>query len=366
MTRHKRWGFIVLAAFAVLAVVVMIGLHFATQLLKSKVEQALGADSEIGEITVGWTALEIHQLRIKGPPGWPAPDTLRAQRIVIVPDLIGLLSSKIRVHRIIVDEGYISVLRARDGRLRLLPSLIETHAKGGAGQNDVAVPIVAIGTIELRDSVLEFFDATVRQPPHKLRLEQLQAEVGSLQVPDLSGRTKIKIDGVIKGVQRDGTLTIDGWTELADKNSEISTHLQHVDMKAFEPYLIKASETGVRRGTLDLDLKSTVRKNNLNAPGDLTLSDLELESSGGAFATFMGVPRNAIISALKNSKNQITVHFTLEGNLNDPHFSLNENLAMRMGSGIASTLGVSIEGLARGVGNAAHGVGSTVRKLFGS
>src|SRR5208282_58713 len=359
MARRKHWGFIVLTAFAVLSVVVIIGLHFATQALKSKVEQALGAGSEIGEITVGWTALEIHRLRIKGPPGWPAADALRAQRIVIVPDLIGLLSSKLRVHRITVEDGYISVLRTRDGRLRLLPSLLETRAKGGAA------PAVAIGTIELRDGVLEFFDASVRQPPHKLRLEQLQAEVDNLHVSDLAGRTQIKIDGVVKGVQRDGKLVIDGWAELADKNSELSTHLQRVDLKAFEPYLIKATETGVRRGTLDLNLKSTVRRNNLTAPGDLTLSGLELESSGGAFATFMGVPRNAIVSALKNSKDQIAVHFTLEGDLNDPHFSLNENLATRMGSGIASTLGVSIEGLARGVGNAAHGVGSTVRKLLG-
>ncbi len=358
MTRRKHWGFIVLTAFAVLAIAVFIGLHFATQALKSKVEQALGADSEIGEITVGWTALEIHRLRIKGPPGWPAADALRAQRIVIVPDLIGLLSSKLRVHRITVEDGYISVLRARDGRLRLLPSLLETRAKGGAAQKDAAVPAVAIGTIELRDGVLEFFDATVRQPPHKLRLEQLQAEVDNLHVPDLAGRTKIKIDGVVKGVQRDGTLAIAGWAEPADKNSELSTHLQRVDLKAFEPYLIKASETGVRHGTLDFDLKSTVRRNNLTAPGDLTLSGLELESSGGAFATFMGMPRNAIVSALKNNKDQIAVHFTLEGDLNDPHFSLNENLATRLGSGIASTLGVSIEGLARGVG-------STVRKLFG-
>jgi len=365
MTGRKHWGLIVLTAFAVLAIAVIIGLHFATQALKGKVEQALGPDSEIGAITVGWTALEIDRLRIKGPPGWPAADALRAQRIVIVPDLIGLLSSKLRVHRITVEDGYISVLRARDGRLRLLPSLLETRAKGGAAQKGAAVPVVAIGTIELRDGVLEFFDATVRQPPHKLRLEQLQAEVDNLHVPDLAGRTKIKINGVVKGVQRDGTLAIGGWAELADKNSELSTRLQRVDLKAFEPYLIKASETGVRRGTLDLDLKSTVRRNNLNAPGDLTLSGLELESSGGAFATFMGMPRNAIVSALKNSKDQIAVHFTLEGDLNDPHFSLNENLATRLGSGLAGTLGVSIEGLARGVGNAAHGVGSTVRKLFG-
>jgi len=356
-----------LIALAVIAASVVaggIGLHFAAQALKGKVEQALGPDSEIGAIRVGWSALEIDDLRIKGPAGWPAADALRARRIVIVPDLAGLLSSRIGVHRITVEDGYLSVLRARNGRLRLLPSLLEASAKGDAAKT-AATPAVDIGAVELRGGVLEFFDATVRQPPHKLRLEQLQAEVDGLRVPALTGRTRITLDGVVKGVQRDGDIAIHGWAEIADRNSQLSTRLQHVDMKAFEPYLIKASETGVRRGSLDLSLESTVRSNSLHAPGDLTLSGLELESSGG-FGTFMGVPRQAVVSALKNGKDQIEVHFVLEGNLDDPQFSLNENLAMRLGAGLAGTLGVSIEGLARGVGNAAHGIGSTVRKLFGN
>ena len=41
------------------------------------------------------------------------------------------------------------------------------------------------------------------------------------------------------------------------------------------------------------------------------------------------------------------------------------DLAKRLGAGFADTLGVSIEGLARGAGNAARGVGDTIRKLFG-
>jgi len=363
MKKFKRWGLIAAAGLAVVIVAGSIGLHFAAQALKAKVEQALGPESEIGALSVGWSTIEIDRLRIKGPGGWPAADALRAQQIVIVPDLIGLLSSKIRIHRITIEGGYLSVLRARNGKLRLLPSLLEARAGNGASKN--TTPSVAIGAISLHDGALEFFDATVRQPPHKLRLEQVEAEVDDLHVPDLAGRTKLKIDGVVKGVQRNGDLAIHGWAEIADRNSELSTQLRHVDVKAFEPYLIKASETGVRRGTLDLDLKSTVRKNNLNAPGDLTLSGLELESGGGAFGTFMGVPRQAIVSALKNSNDQIEVHFVLAGDLNDPQFSLNEGLATRMGAGLAKTLGISIEGLARGVGNAAHGVGSTVKKLFG-
>ncbi|MDB5764840.1 MAG: hypothetical protein JWQ21_3835 [Herminiimonas sp.] len=359
-----RWAVVAVIVLAVIAAAVSIGMHFAARALKSQVEQALGPQSEVGEIVVGWSAIEIHRIRIRGPKGWPAEDALRAQRIVIVPDLRSLLSANVRIRSITVEQAYLSVLRARDKRLRLLPSLLETPAGKNAGAGP-SVPAVSIGAIELRDGVLEFFDATVRQPAHRIRLEQLQATVDNLHVPDLAGRTSVRLDGTVKGVQRNGTLSIGGWADIAGKSSDISTRLRGVDLIALQPYLIKASETGVRHGTLDLDLKSTVRDNRLHAPGTVTLTGLELAPGGGALGTFMGVPRQAVVASLKDRNGRIVVPFTLEGNLNDPQFSLNDSLTRRIGTSVAETLGISIEGLARGVGSAAEGVGGMVKRLFG-
>lgn len=358
----KRWAIILAIVLAVLGVAATVGLHFATRALKSQVEQALGPESEVGEIVAGWSAIEVRRVRIRAPKGWPTADTLRAQRIVITPDLLGLVSGKIRVNRIEIDQAYISVLRARDGRLRLLPSLLEKPKQAGSTST---APAVSIDAIELTNGVLEYFDATVRQPAHKIRLEQLHAKVGNLEVPSLSGRTHIDLDGKIKGVHRNGTMVIAGWTELADKNSELSTRLRGVDLIALQPYLIKAAETGVRRGTMDLDIKSKVRKNQLNAPGTITLSGLELAPSGSGSGTFMGVPRQAVVTSLKDRDGKIVVQFVLEGNLSDPKFSLNESFAKRMGTSVAALLGISIEGLARGVGGTAEGLGGVIKNLFG-
>ncbi|HJV52372.1 MAG TPA: DUF748 domain-containing protein [Noviherbaspirillum sp.] len=355
------------AALAVLGGAALAGLHVATRALKDQVQQALGPDSEVAEITVGWSAIEARGVRIRAPKGWPAQDALRAERVVVTPDLAGLFSAKVQVSKIAVDNAYLSVWRTREGKVRLLPSLLEKPKAGGvqpaAGQPDA--PQVSIGSIELRGGVLDFFDSSVRQPAHKTRLEQLHVQVDDLRVPGLAGRTGLALDGVVKGVQRDGRVTIGGWAELADRNSEITTKLAGVDLVALQPYLIKASETGVRHGTLDLALKSTVRNNRLHAPGTVTLSGLELAPGSGAFGTFMGVPRQAVIAALKNRNGQIAIQFTLEGNLNDPQFSLNDSFAKRIGASVAETLGISIEGLTRGVGNAAQGLGGMVKKLFG-
>ncbi|WP_334189298.1 DUF748 domain-containing protein [Noviherbaspirillum sp.] len=362
--RIRRIAFILLAIFAIMAATVFAGLHFATKELKSQVEQALGGDGEIGEIVVGWSAIEVLDVRIRGPKGWPAQDALRASRIVIRPDLLGLFSARIHIPSITIDQAYLSVLRSRDGKLKLLPSLLDRQA-GTKDTQSAASPTVTIGKIELHDGALDFYDATVRQPAHRIRLERLEAKVEDLRVPSLDGRTRIRLDGTVKGVQRNGKLAIDGWAELASRNSEIRTRLQGVDLVAFQPYLIKASETGVRRGALDLTIKSTVRNNRLHAPGTVTLIGLELADGGGSMGTFMGAPRQLVVAALKDRSGRISIDFVLDGNLSDPRFSLNESLSKRIGTAVAGGLGISLEGVARGIGGAAEGLGGVVKKLFG-
>jgi hypothetical protein len=65
---------------------------------------------------------------------------------------------------------------------------------------------------------------------------------------------------LLKGPRHDGEILVGGTIELASKESELSTRLRGVDLIALQPYLIKAAETGVHKGTLDLDLKSTVHQ----------------------------------------------------------------------------------------------------------
>lgn len=361
--RYKRAIVIAAAAVGVLLVAAAIGLHVAARALKEQVEQALGPESEVREIAVGWSGVELQGIRIRAPKGWPAADTLRAERVVIRPDLLGLFSARLHVPHIKVEQAYVSAWRTRDGKIRLLPSLLEKRSQKKIA-NAAPAPELSIGVIELQGGALEFFDATVRQPAHKTRLEQLHAKVSDLRTPSLAGRTRLQLDGTVKGVQRDGRLSIAGWAELASKNSDITTKLQGVDLVALQPYLIKASETGVKRGALDLKLKSTVRANRLHAPGTVTLSGLELAQGGGAFGTFMGVPRQAVVSALKNRDGKITVDFTLDGDLNDPAFSLNDSFALQVAVAVAKTLGISIEGLAKGIGGATEGLGDAVKRLL--
>lgn len=227
---------------------------------------------------------------------------------------------------------------------------------------------MTIDLITLRDGVLELFDAAVTQPPLKIQLQQVQATAIDVVAPALTGRTRFDVAAVVKGMQHDGTLTIAGWAEIASKDSSLKTTLRSVDLLALAPYLIKTREKGVRKGTLDLDLQSDVRSNRLRAPGKLTLSGLELAPAQNGFGTFMGLPRDAVVASLKNGGGKIAVDFVLEGDIDNPQFSLNEALTTRLVASMAETLGVSLSGLAKGAGSlgekSVEAAEGAVRQLF--
>lgn len=373
-TRHWLVG--LGSSIVLLLAIAYAGYHYALQTIKSGVQQALGPNGEVRELRVTLTGLEISGIRIKAPqdtahPGaWPTEDELRAERVLIRPSLADLIGARVVLSEIRVEGAYISLLRAMDGHMRVLPSLLEPALAGKAketagkapGDDKAAMPPITIAHIELVDGTIEFFDATIKQPPLRQRLEKISATLENLKLPELTGQSAIKLSGVHKGIRHDGQLAISGSLELASKDSGLTTTLQGVDLLALQPYLVKAADTGIKKGTLDFELNSSVKKGVLHAPGSLTLSDLELSSSG---TSVMGMPRQAMVNLMKNRKGKISINFTLDGNINDPHFSLNENLLTQVGASFTNVLGVSVESLVKGVEGIGSGVVQSLGKTLG-
>lgn len=377
----KRWGIYAVGALLGLLLLVIVGMMLGSRALKGRVEAALGPEAEIGEIAPRWNGVEVRELRLKAPTAekgdrsakaaWPTEDTLRARSILIKPDLAQLLTGKVRVGSIVIEDAFLAAVRTADGRLRVVPSLLEKERGEEPGQ----APAIDIDRIELRNGSVAFYDASFggRKTPFAVRLEQLNAQVTDIALPGLGGKSNLHLEGVVKGTRHDGSLLIDGWMRFASQDSEIATKLRNIDLVALQPYLIKAADTGVKRGTLDLDLHSTIKDKRLRAPGSVTLRQLELDERGGSF---MGMPRSAAVGMLKDKKGAITAKFVLEGRIDDPKFSLNDSLATRFGAGMAETLGVSIEGIAKGAGTlgqkgleagggAASGIGGALKGIFG-
>lgn len=396
---RRRWPWILLTVLVVLAALLFAGWRMALTKLEQQVLEALGPEAQMRELRVVWPGVVVvEDLRLAAPKSWPAQDTLRADRVEVVPALRSLITERAIVNTVTIEGAYLSVLRTREGKLVLLPTLMDRARDKSEHPGDGPKPErhpVTLDRIELNSAVVDFYDASVREPrPVNLRLVDVAASLTDLKLPELDARSALRLDGKVigelpprdktgknqpppdadaenakKGTPKDGTLHVAGWLQVASRESDLKIVLENVDLKPLEPYLVKRSETGVERGRLSLDLSSKVREHRLHAPGRLVLEDLELKSGGGFRGTFMGMPRNAVIGALKRGGDRIELDFTLEGDLDNTQFSLNETLATRVAVGTAQALGVGFVDIIKDVGtfggDALEATGSAIGKLFG-
>jgi hypothetical protein len=343
---YRRWIIIVGVVVAVLILAGVAAMHFAARSVKESIQEALGPEGEVADIKVGLTSVEILDIRIKAPKGWPTDSTLRARRIVVVPDLRELLSDQVRIESIDVEGAYLSALRPKEGGgLRLLPSIADRAKQTkGAGKER---PGVILNTVRLIDCVVEVYDATVLGKPQKLRVDALKGTVEDIRLPELTNRTRIDLQGISQGVNRDGTISVRGWVEVANQDAELHTQVRNVDLALFEPYLITKIKSGIDSGSFNLDLKSRVKKNFVTASGTLTVVALKIKPSENPLGAIVGVPRDFVLSTLENEKHEITVPFKVEGDLDDPTFSLTGEGTLQTAVAIVKAFGASFEGLVR-------------------
>ena len=375
MNRSKRRWIILLTAAVVVLAAAALAFQIALRRLHSGIEAALGPRATLQAVTLGWAGVELRGLRVRAVQGqanqagrWPAPEELSADRVSVVPALSSLWRSGWRVASVTVEGASLSLLRTRDGKLRVLPSLLDgkRDAMPGEAVSARAANTLHIGELRLRDVTIDFYDASVAAArgtggmggtPHRIRFDALRADVGPLALPALDQRAAVSLQAMLKGPQRHGTLSLQGHLTPATHDADLTLKIKGLDLVALQPYLLRANEASVKRGTLDLALDAKVKGQRLSAPGRLTLSDLELSSGGGVFGTFAGVPRQAVLAAMSRD-GRIELAFTLEGKLDDPKFSLNELFAARFAVGLAEKLGVSLSGMV-------EGVGSVIKGLFG-
>ena len=366
LRRHGRW----LAGATAILLAVAGAWQVALWQLRAAVLQTLGPGAQLAQLRVGLAGVEIDQLRIAAAPAnrragtaaWPAEDELRADQVRLVPDWRSLWSGprhgQWRLQSLQVRGGYLSLQRGADGRIRLLPSLLSPPSAGSA-QGAPAAPDhrLLLGQLVLDGTVVELFDASVRRPAHRLRLEGLQVQAGPLALPVALAAepTQLQLQAVLKGPRHDGQLSLQGQVHLGTQDAQLQARLQGVDMLALQPYLLKAGEGRIRGGRLDLQLDPQVQQQRLHAPGVLTLTGLDLAPGAGLGGLLAGVSRQAVLAALERD-GRITLRFSLDGRLDDPGFSIQENLAQRVGGALAETVGVSLSGVVDGVGGLFKGL----------
>jgi uncharacterized protein involved in outer membrane biogenesis len=372
----KRVVVALAGVIVLLAVIALGGLYFVQHEVKARVVEALAPIGSAQRIDVGLTSITLNRVRLTAPNDWPAADSLTAEQITMTPDVGDLLAHRVHMKSVVVRGFSLALVRTASGRLELLPKLRQTvsqpanAASGVSGAASSRPPLPAEKLIEhiaFADGQFVFYDESVSKPPYKVIVSDASASVDHIHLPDLTEPTNLSVRGSIKGPAHTGKVTFDGWMKIASKDSQTTTTLRGVDVVTLDPYLLKkaGAKTQVTGGTLDLNMQASVTSYHIHAPGTVTLHRLQLADTGDPLDTFMQIPTRAAVAALKKHGDDITLHFTIDGNLRDPKFKLNESLMTELRANFAKALGVSAEGVAKGAGETVKGLGNALKNLLG-
>jgi len=371
MTGKARRTALWLTGIAVAIVLAAVGgWFFAVHEMKQRVIETLGPLGSVEEIDVGLSQITLSRVRLRGPAGWPTTDAMRAERIVLDVDMRAALRNRVHLRNVSVDNYYLSIARTADGRVRILPDLKQAARESDARPDDKAAQRAneekLIDHVSFERGTMEFFDASVGNPPYRVLISDARATADHVHLPALTDRTTLSMTGSIKGLSHTGTVTFEGWMVIATKDSQTRMTLRNVDISTLDPYLLKkaGAKSAVTGGTIDLTLDATVRDYRIHAPGTVVFNDLQITDTGNPLDTFLSIPTRAAVAALKDRRDQIKLDFVLDGNLRDPKFSLNESLSKKLAAGFAKALGVSAEGVAKGAGETVRGIGNALMNML--
>ncbi len=352
------------AAIAAVALGIVI---FAAHDARQRILQALGPRTTVGSISLSYPTVTLHDVHVaagSAPGAWPADEEFDAREVAIDITAASLWAYRrgapLAIADIRVRDGTLVMLRTPD-HLAMLPALRDASlAQDTAGQaspatasGDTAAALV-VAHMQFERMAVDLHDATLPDgKTHKLHFEQVHGTVSDLALPRLAQPIALDLQGVMKGVERDGQVSIKGSLAPAAHDANLAIRLVGVDMIALQPYLLHFGERAVKHGRLDLAMDARVADRQVHAPGQLTITGLEFGDSEGG--TFAGVERRAVLAALKRD-GRISLKFTLEGRTDDPKFSLDGNLAARLAAGLGEAVGVSVKGVVEGVGSVVKGL----------
>lgn len=251
-SRQARRVFGGVIVVALIAIGSLVATQWATNALRKQVVALLGPTGHAAHIDVSLRQIVLDDVAIGGPPGWPAPQTLRAKRITLTLAPLALLHHQVVIRDAAFDTPYLSLVRGTDRRIALLPNLQARQAPDGtppAGSSTPSTSSVAptraatpdtvtsagmapstpsgdtspnrypvtLEKITIQDGTLDFFDrrvslqARIDTPtngagqaaaPYRLTFDHLQASLGPLQFPAIAARTVFSISANARDAEK--------------------------------------------------------------------------------------------------------------------------------------------------------------------
>jgi hypothetical protein len=356
----------ILSIFVILGVTVFIFVRNANRILRAELESALGKNFSVEEINLRWNNVEAVGATFRDDEG---KEVFKADDLLLKADFIGLLKKKYIISDLLMKNPYALVETNRKGKL------INTYNLRTGKEKKKAGPSFLIKHLKIQNGAIDYLDGKVSRIPVLTKLREIEFESQGIAFPADEDFTSFSLRAAIPGEMGTGILTSKGKIKLKTLDTDSTIDIKGLDVTGFKPYFHKEGEVGVARGFLDLDMKLRISSRKINAPGRAVLRDLQFESGSGVKEQFMSIPRGLVVSFLKNHNDQIVIDFTLNGDLDNPRFSLRQNIIEKMTLGIASRLGLPVKQIGESIivlgtegmkeaGKGVKGLGKNIRNIF--
>jgi uncharacterized protein involved in outer membrane biogenesis len=195
---------------------------------------------------------------------------------------------------------------------------VDETGSGAASSTDSEEFIFRIGEIMLEGGEVSYADRTL-EPAFSTRIDRLNGSVTGLSnVAPQQG--KVSLQGRIGDV---ASMKLNGsvGTLGAEDVSNLTLKVDDVSLPALSPYLSQYLGYAIQSGRLDLDLDYQLTGSRIDAANHIVLDRMEL---GGAVASEQAVnaPVKLGLALLRDSQGVIDLNLPIEGDLEDPQFSI--------------------------------------------
>ncbi|MBM7063117.1 DUF748 domain-containing protein [Pseudomonas sp. UL073] len=195
------------------------------------------------------------------------------------------------------------------------------HAQTGqaAAKPAASKPLgIRIGAIVIDDGSANFADFSLR-PNFATAIQQLNGQIGTLD-----SRKPQPAKVTIKGkVDRYAPVSILGSVNPFDPldSLDLTTSFKNVELTTLTPYSGKFAGYRIRKGRLNLDLHYQIEKKQLKAENKLVVEKLQLGEKVDS-PDAVDLPIKLAVALLKDTEGKISIELPVEGNLDDPQFSV--------------------------------------------
>lgn len=355
---RSRWGTALAILLLIGALLAVLALA-ATRVAEQRIASMLGPRSQVGNVQVGFTRVVLTDVNVPGASGQAGA---RARRVELEPEWAAFLRREAVFKRVTVEGFDFAVVRNPDGDMQISPALQAALRAGDAadGKSRRAGPI-RVSELVLRDGRLDYLDGAVSKPPHRIPFTGVAARLQPVAIPGDGSPSDMEFSGSIED-NRNGEATVraHGKVVVGGTDADMTVATRNMDIRYAAPYLAENGAGSLTGGSMDLDMKTSIVKRELQASGTVALHNLKFGGDGSLFA----LPRKAVLAALKDKSGTVRFDFALAGRLDNPKFSVTRGFSAQVAQGFGHAIGVGAEGAAEGVTGAVKELGNALSDLL--